>query len=315
MELTLRERPRVTVGSRHYLNHVDSGAVKKETRKGFAAGFSAYLIWGLLPVYWKTLGIVPSIELLAWRVAGCGVFAWFIIIFRRKALNRNIFTTKVVINLVLAALLIGGNWGVFIWAVATERILEASLGYYINPLVNVVLGVMFFSERMSRTRYIAIFLALAGVILMTLDAGTFPWLSILLALQFGFYGLAVKSLPSGIDSIEVLAWETALLGPIAAAYLAYLGGNGTLHFTGYGPTVTLMLVLAGIVTLVPLLLFGIGARRIPLSAMGFLQFVAPTMMLLLGVFAYNEPFGIYRGISFILVATALVLYSTTLKDS
>lgn len=289
--------------------------MRNETRKGFVAGFSAYLIWGLLPVYWKTLGIVPSMELLAWRVAGCGVVAWLVIVFRRKALNRNIFTTKIVINLLLAALLIAGNWGVYIWAVATERILEASLGYYINPLVNVVLGVIFFSERLSRTRYVAIFLALAGVVLMTLDAGTFPWISILLALQFGFYGLAVKSLPSEIDSIEVLAWETVLLGPIAAAYLAYLGGNGKLHFSGFGPTVTVMLVLAGIVTLVPLLLFGMGARRIPLSAMGFLQFVAPTMMLLLGVFAYGEPFGIYRGISFLLVATALVLYSITLKDS
>lgn len=288
--------------------------MKNETRKGFAAGLSAYLIWGMLPVYWKTLEIVPSMELLAWRVAGCGVIAWLIILFRRKALNRDIFSRKVVIKLLLAALLIAGNWGVFIWAVASERILQASLGYYINPLVNVVLGVIFFSERLSRTRYIAIFLAIGGVVLMTLDAGTFPWISILLALQFGFYGLVVKSLPSGIDSIEVLAWETILLGPVAAAYIAYIGTKGNLHFTGFGPTVTLLLIFAGVVTLIPLLLFGMGARRIPLSAMGFLQFVAPTMMLLLGVLAYGEPFGIYRGIAFILVAAALILYSITLRD-
>ncbi len=287
--------------------------MKNETRTGFIAGFSAYLLWGLLPVYWKILGVVPAMELLAWRVAGCAVMAWLFILLRRRPLSRGIFSPKVVINLLLAALLIAGNWGVFLWAVSTDRILEASLGYYINPLVNVVLGVIFFSERLTRARYIAIFLAFAGVVLMTLNAGKFPWISILLALQFGFYGLAVKSLPAEMDSIEILAWETALLGPIGAGYLFWMGG-GSLHISGYGSTVTLMLLLAGIVTLTPLWLFGIGARRIPLSAMGFLQYVAPTIMLLLGVLVYGEPFGIYRGIAFVLVAAALILYSLTLRD-
>jgi len=289
--------------------------VNNNTRNGVLAGASSYVIWGLLPVYWKTLGAVPSMELLAWRVVGCGMLAWLILLFRQRPMSHGSFTRGTILNLAAAALLIAGNWGVYIWAVATERILEASLGYYINPLVNVVLGVIFFSERLDRIRYIAIFLALVGVVLMTLDAGTFPWISILLALQFGFYGLAVKRLPAGIDSMEILGWETALLAPIAAVYLASQGFRGTLHLTGYGSTVTIMLLLAGVVTLAPLWLFGIGARSIPLSAMGFLQFVAPTMMLLLGVLAYGEPFGIFRGIAFALVAAALILYSITLRNS
>ena len=291
------------------------GLVNKETRNGIAAGVSASLLWGLLPVYWKTLGVVPPLELLSWRVAGCSVFAWLFIFFRRRPLSRKVRSPRVIGYLILASLLIGVNWGVFIWIVATERILEASLGYYITPLVNVLLGVIFFSERLGRIRYIAIFLTLIGVVLMTLDTGIFPWLSILLAVMVGFYGMAVKQLPLEIDSIEVLAWETALLGPIAAAYLVVQGFDGFLHFSGYGSKVTILLILAGIATLAPLWLYGIGVKRIPLSALGFLQFIAPTMMLLLGVLVYGEPFGIYRGIAFTLVASAMVLYTISLRHS
>jgi chloramphenicol-sensitive protein RarD len=172
-------------------------------------------------------------------------------------------------------MLIGGNWGLFIWAVASERILEASLGYYINPLVNVVLGVMFFSEHLGRKRIIAIGLAAAAVIIMTIDAGTFPWVSILLALLFGFYGLTVKGLPSQIDSIEVLAWETAFTGPLFAGYLAYRGFGTGLHFFGSGSTVTFLLILAGPVTLFPLWLFGVGAKRNTFEHFGFSPISGP----------------------------------------
>ena len=287
--------------------------MEETKRNGFIAGFSAYILWGLLPIYWKLLGVVPPMELLAWRVAGCGVMAWLFLIFRKKPISVAALNPKVVFRLLIAALLIAGNWGFFIWAIATGRILEASLGYYINPLVNVILGVLFFSEKLSRIRLVAIGLALIGVILMTFDAGTFPWISIGLALQFGFYGMAVKGLPSEIDSIEVLAWETAFLAPIAIGWLVWLGFSGNLHFAGYGSRVSLMLSAAGVVTLVPLWAFGIGAKRIPLSAMGFLQYVAPTMMMLIGTLIYGEAFGMYRAAAFAFVLAALVVYSITLR--
>jgi len=292
---------------------VDEGGPRfSEVKTGVSAALGAYVLWGFLPVYWKFLNAVPSAELLAWRVAGAGILAWFFILIRGKSLSRNVRTPRVFVFLILAAIFISCNWGMYLWAVSHGKIVEASLGYYINPLINVVLGVLFFSEHMGRTRYIAIFLAAAGVVLMTLDAGVFPWLSMVLALSFGFYGFSVKYLPPELDSIEVLAWETLLLSPVAAGYLVFLGIDGSIHFFGSGPSVTIMLVLAGFVTLLPLWLFGIGARRIPLSTMGFLQYTAPTIMLLLGVLAYGEPFGLYRGAAFILVAAALVLYSTTL---
>jgi len=291
-----------------------SEILKNEMKIGVVAALSAYVLWGFLPVYWKSLSVVPSAELLAWRVGGAGIIAWLFVLLRKRPLSRSVFNMKAAGFLLMAAVLISCNWGLYLWAISTGRIVEASLGYYINPLINVLLGVLFFSERMGRIRYIAIFLASAAVILMTLDSGLFPWLSLVLAFSFGFYGLAVKHLSSEIDSIEVLAWETLLVSPLAIGYLVSRGIGGELHFTGFGTGVTVMLVLAGLVTLLPLWLFGVGAKRIPLSTMGFLQYLAPTIMLLLGVLVYGEYFGLFRGIAFSLVAAALVLYSTTLVN-
>jgi len=296
-------------------------AIDNSMKTGVLAGLSAYVLWGFLPVYWKLLGVVPSAELLAWRVAGAGVLAWAIILirgFRNNTPGGKIYRfrthPRAAAYLVLAAVLISCNWGLYLWAVSAGKIVEASLGYYINPLINVVLGVIFFSEKLGRIRYIALFLASAGVVLMTLDGGVFPWLSLVLALSFGFYGFVVKHLPPEIDSIGVLAWETVLLSPVAVVYLFVQGLKGSLHFSGFGPKVTVMLFLAGFVTLLPLWLFGVGARRISLSTLGFLQYLAPTIMLLLGVIVYGEAFGLIRGFAFSLVAAALVLYSTTLVD-
>jgi len=289
--------------------------MNRELRSGYIAGFSAYLLWGVLPVYWKLLGIVPPAELLAWRVAGCGATAWIFVALRRRTAPRSVFSTRVLAQLGLAALLIGGNWGIYIWAVSAERILEASLGYYINPLVNVVLGVVFFSETLGRRRLIAVALALTGVVLMTLETGTVPWVSLLLALLFGFYGMTVKRLPPEIDSVEVLAWQGLLLAPLSGGYLALQAARGEAHIAGFGAPVTVLLLAAGLITLVPLWLFGAGAKRIPLSSLGFLQYIAPTLMLLLGTLVYGEPFGLFRAAAFALVAAALVLYSTTFGDS
>jgi chloramphenicol-sensitive protein RarD len=289
--------------------------MNNQRRTGLLAGTAAYLVWGTLPVYWKALAVVSPLELLSWRMAGCGMIAWTMILLRRKPLNLKLLTPCAALLLLAAALLLVVNWGIYLWAVSEDRILEASLGYYMNPLISVILGVAFFAERLGRIRYAALFLALCGVVLMTLDAGTFPWVSISLALLFGLYGMAVKRLPPGLDNIEILAWICTLLSPAAAVFLVFRGFGEGIHIAGYGFTVTFLLLMAGTVTFLPLWLFGVGARRIPLSAMGFLQYITPTMMLLLGVLAYGEPFGLLRMIAFGLVAGALVLYSLTLRDS
>ena len=283
---------------------------QSRSRDGLVSALSAYLIWGLLPVYWKHLGIVPSAELLAWRVSGCTVLAWtFILIRRRKPVKLD---RILMIHIASAAILIGLNWGIYLWAVETERMVEASLGYYINPLINVVLGMIFFSEELGKIRLTALLLALAGVIIMTVQSGSFPWISLALALTFGLYGLVTKKFPPAMDSIEALAREMVVLGPLGIAYLLRSGLDSTLHFPGFGQKVTTLLLLAGAVTLLPLWLFGRGAKKLPLGVLGFLQYIAPTIMLLLGTLVYGEPFGWGKAVSFLIILTALGLYSSTL---
>jgi chloramphenicol-sensitive protein RarD len=287
-------------------------------RSGLISALTAYVIWGFLPIYWKQLGQVPSQELLAWRVAGCAVLAWTVVLFRRRppvlsSLIRKEKTGRALFLRVLAAaVLIALNWGIYLWAVEMERMVEASLGYYINPLVNVVLGIFFFSEKLGRKRLTALILALIGVIIMTVDTGVFPWISLLLALSFGLYGLATKQFPPELDSIEALAGEMLFLGPLGAAWLIFMGRGGAVHIAGYGPLTTVLLLTAGLITLLPLWLFGRGAKSLPLGVLGFLQYVAPTTMLLLGVFVYGEPFSWGKGAAFLFILAALSIYSSTI---
>lgn len=285
-----------------------SHTVKTNTTRGIMAGAGAHLIWGFLPILWNNLTCTP-LALIAWRITGCAVLAWLTVLIRPRPLHGRSLSAKTWIMMAAAALFLAGNWGMFIQAVATGRILEASLAYYINPLINVVLGVLFFSERLGRLRKMAVGLALAAVILMTLDAGVIPWFSVLLALLFGLYGMVVKKLPPELDSMEILAWETMFLFPLSVSYLIFFRipvPNESSPF--------LLLPVAGAATLIPLWFFCIGARNLSLSAMGFLQFTAPTTMLLLGVLVYGESFGPLRAVAFGVVALALGLYSVTLKD-
>ncbi|MCG8453389.1 MAG: EamA family transporter RarD [Spirochaetales bacterium] len=290
--------------------------IEKRPQRGFAAGLGAYLLWGILPIYWKQLGAVPPMEQLAWRVLGCAIISWVWVLSRGKRAPKHVFTKKTLGALLAATILIAANWGTYIWALSVNRMVEASLGYYINPLVNVVLGVVFLSEKLAKRQRIAVALASLGVLVMTLFAGVFPWVSLILALCFGFYGLVVKTLPSEFDSIETLAWLMAFLGPLAAGYLLWCGNSEAgLHLVGYGSLVTTLLLLSGFVTLIPLWLFGIGARSLPLSVLGFLQYVAPSIMLLLGVLVYKEPFGLAQALTFVLILSALGLSTTPSRDS
>lgn len=278
-----------------------------ERARGLAYALAAYLSWGLLPLYFKALRPVPALEILAHRVVWsllllAALLAWtggaaaFRAPFRRDKLPLLALTTA----------LISINWLVYIWAVQAGRVLEASLGYFVNPLVNVLLGVAFLGESLSRRQRAAVALAGAGVAVLVLRAGTFPWISLVLATSFGLYGLLRKR--AAIDPVGGLLGETALLAPAALAYLASRAQAGTGAF-GTGPRVTLLLAAAGATTALPLIWFTLGIHRLRLSTMGLLQYVAPSGQFLLAVLLYREPFGPAHAAAFGFIWASLALYS------
>lgn len=282
---------------------------------GLSAALSAYILWGLLPIYWKALDSVPPVELLAWRVLGCALCSWMLILIRGRKFDISAFSHRFFGLIFAASLLIGINWGVFLWAVSVGRILQASLGYFITPLINVLLGMVFFSEALKTRRLMALILAFSGLLLMTFSTGAFPWVSLLLACCFGFYSLIVKSISQEFDSIDILAWEMLFLGPLAGLFLLFLAIRGNLIFAGYGFPDAPLLSFTGILTLLPLWLFGVATRQLSLGLVGFLQYTSPTIMFLIGVLVYKEALGIERLIAFVLVVLALGLYSSTLRET
>ncbi|RKL67700.1 protein RarD [Salipaludibacillus neizhouensis] len=286
---------------------------KKEISMGVASGIGAYLIWGFLPIYWKFVDHVPPFEVLAHRIVW-SLLIMLILLLVTKKFKALIYdlrylaeNPKIVVGILLAALFISINWVIFIWAVANDRIVEVSLGYYINPLFNVLLGVIFFKETLHFWQRIAVGLAFTGVAILTFSFGEVPYIALLLAVSFGCYGLVKKQ--TKIGAMTGLTLETLLLTPIALGFLFWIHRDvsSILHLqnlsTGY------LLIGTGIATAVPLLLFGIGAQKIPFSLIGFLQYIAPTIMLILGVIFYNEPFTIVHVVSFAFIWVGLVIYS------
>lgn len=278
-----------------------------ERARGLAYALAAYLAWGLLPVYFKALRAVPAVEVLAHRVvwsllllagllAARGGVAAFRAPFRRDRLPLLALTTA----------LISTNWLTYIWAVQAGRVLEASLGYFMNPLVNVLLGVAFLGERLSPRQRLAVLLAGAGVAVLVLRAGTFPWISLVLALSFALYGLLRKR--AGVDAVGGLLGETALLAPLALGYLAWRAGAGTAAF-GAGARLSSLLAAAGVITALPLVWFTLGLHRLRLSTIGLVQYVAPSCQFLLAVLLYREPFGGAQAVAFGCIWGSLALYS------
>ena len=282
-----------------------------ENRAGLLTAFLAYFIWGFLPIYWKTLIRVPSLEIIMNRILWAFVFAVLILLFtgKRNFLSPLQSRSAFVITL-FCSLLIFLNWYIYIWAVNSGKIVECSMGYYINPLVNVFLGMFLLKETLTRYQKIALILACAGVLVMGIQYGRFPWISLSLAFSFGTYGYLKKRSP--LESLPGQAAETLLLLPAVAAYFIIQGGKGKLMFMTGGPYISLALVGGGGLTLLTLFLFGYGARKIRLATLGFLQYIAPTLMLLIGVIMYGESFDIWRLLSFSLIWAALILYSITL---
>ncbi len=284
----------------------------RQSRHGIAYGLAAYLWWGLCPFYFKAVAHVPALEVLAHRVVWSFVLL-ALLLWRRgdlAATLRLCRDRRLLLTLTVTTLLVGANWLIFIWAVANARVTEASLGYFINPLVNVALGMLILRERLRPLQWASLGLATAGVVLLSVRMGGPPVISLALAFSFGFYGLLRKLAPVG--GMAGLAIETALLVPLAiGACIAWQVG-GTLVFGATGAGDALLLAASGLVTALPLVWFANGARRLRYATMGFLQFTAPTLQFLLAVVVFGEPLGSARLTSFMLIWGALLIFSADL---
>jgi chloramphenicol-sensitive protein RarD len=277
---------------------------------GLPCAVSAYLIWGLTPIYFKALKTVPAFEILMHRMVWSLLFLLPLnFAFKRwRALTKAVSSARTVLTLLGTTLLLAFNWFLFIWAINSGHILQTSLGYYINPLVNVSLGTIFLKERLRPLQLAAVCMAAGAVLYLTLLYGEFPWVALSLAFSFAFYGLIHKIVP--VDAIEGLTIETLILFLPAAAYLFYLDRLGVGALFHHGISRDLLLMCAALVTAVPLLLFTAGARRLHLTTIGFLQYIAPSGTFLLAVFVYAEPFTRSQAVVFTIIWAALALFST-----
>ncbi len=279
-------------------------------RGGVLAAVLAYTLWGILPVYWKALQAVPPLEILAHRTVWSLLFVLLLLAVRRQWawLQRSRKDPRMLLSFVASACLLGLNWLTYIWAVNSGHVIDSSLGYFINPLLSVLLGVLFLGEHLRLWQGVAIGFALLGVLFLTVAYGALPWIALTLAGTFGFYGLLRKT--ASLGSLEGLALETALLSVPSLAYLVALESMGSGSFVHTGLGTSLLLAGAGVITAFPLLLFGYAARNVTLATVGILQYIAPTLQFLLGVFVYAEPFNLTRLIGFLAIWVALATYST-----
>lgn len=282
---------------------------RSRTRAGLLFGVGAYLCWGLLPLYFKLVAMVPATEIVAHRIVWSLLFlAVLATLWRRwPAIRAALGTSRVMMTLTLTALLIGSNWLIYIYAIVSGHVIESSLGYYLNPLINVLLGVALLKEKLSRLQVVATILAAAGVTVLALGAGAGLWISFALAGTFAMYGFLRKIAP--VDALEGLSIETLILTPIALGWLIWVQQDSGGGLLAHGPGVATLLVFGGIITAVPLLLFTAAARRLPYSTMGFLQYISPTLQFLTAVLAFGEHLTTAHMICFALIWSALALVS------
>lgn len=275
--------------------------------RGVIAAGAAFTWWGVFPVYLRLLQQVPSLEILAHRVLWSVVLVMSLLALRRQwdwvALVRA--QPRIMATFVASALMVATNWVVFIWSVNHDHVIDASLGYFISPLCNVLLGIGL-GERLRPTQWVAVALAACGVLWLTISTGQLPWIGLVIGVTFGVYGLLRKT--AALGALEGLSIETLVLLPAAGLFLM-LPSTGSSHAFGSDISTTLLLVSAGPITAIPLLMFAYGARRIPLSLIGLLQYIGPIIQLLLGIWLYNEPFGGHKLASFALICMGLLIYS------
>ncbi len=283
-----------------------------DTPRGLAFAVSAYFLWGFLPLYLKALDHIPPVEVVAhrivWSVPVAGVV--LIAIRRTGALRAALREPKMLVMAFVTAALISVNWSIYVWAIASGRTLDAALGYYINPLFSIALGAVLLGERLSRAQGVAIVLAAAAVAVLTLDAGVVPWAAVGLTVTWGFYAFFKKSLPIGPNQGFLL--EVLILLLPALGYIAWLAADGRGHFLT-GPALDTWLLLGcGLVTAIPLMLYANGAKGLRLGTIAMLQYLAPTMIFLVAVFVFREPFGAARAITFPMIWAALAIYSISM---
>jgi chloramphenicol-sensitive protein RarD len=277
-------------------------------KRGIWYAIGAYCAWGLFPIYWKWLHEVPALQLIAHRIAWSFVLLTIILFVTRqwKAFRSAAFSRRVILIYLASAIFLSINWLTYVWAVNSGFIVESSLGYFINPLLSVLMGVIFLREHLRPLQWLPIGLAAIGVVYVAVSYGQFPWIALTLAFSFGIYGLVKKTAPLG--SLYGLALETGILFIPAVGLLVYLQTVGQGAFLNSNPVTDLLLVGAGLVTTIPLLLFASAAQLIPLSMVGVLQYITPTAQFLLGVLLYHEPFNRSHLIGFSIVWTALIIF-------
>lgn len=281
-------------------------------KQGIFFGLAAYVLWGILPVYWKALELVSPFEILSSRFMWSCVFVFLLIIFQKKwplfakEVKQVFSNVKTGAAMIAAGITISFNWGTFIWAVNNGHIVETSMGYYINPLVSILFAVVFLRERLDKMQLAAITCAFIGVASMVYSFGKIPWVSLTLAFTFALYGLLKKILP--VSALTSIMLETLFITPLALVYEYSLWQQGVSFYASENLQVIMMLTGAGVVTAIPLLLFTAGARLLPLKIIGFLQYISPTLTLLIGVFVYNEVFTASHLLAFGWIWAALLLF-------
>jgi chloramphenicol-sensitive protein RarD len=282
---------------------------QSEQRRGFLLGITAYALWGLFPLYWPHLEPAGALEILGHRVLWSLVtMGLLVLVLRRTTQFRALFRhRRTFLLLAAAAFTITFNWATYIWGVNNGKVVETSLGYFINPLVTVLMGVFILGERLRSLQWVAMGVAGLAVVVLTLDYGRLPWVALVLAFSFGSYGLAKKS--ANVEAVESLTLETTLIAPFAAGYLVWLTVQGSSHFTTDGVGHALLLSTTGLVTAVPLICFGAAAIRVSMVTLGLLQYLAPIIQFALGVLYFHEDMPAGRWVGFVLVWVALVVFT------
>ncbi|RUO72289.1 EamA family transporter RarD [Pseudidiomarina sediminum] len=281
----------------------------KRSRQGVFFAIAAYTMWGIAPIYFKWLQQVPALEILSHRILWSFVLVLILIVGlgRFHRIKPVLTNRSQMIRLTIATFLLGGNWFLFIWAINNDHILDASLGYYINPLLNVAIGMVVFGERMRKVQLVAILLAVTGVLIQVVSFGSVPWVALALACSFAIYGAIRKRLP--VDSMTGLWLETAILAPLVLAYLLFFADSPASDMTANSWNLNLLLIAAGVVTTAPLLCFTAAAQRIRYATLGFFQYIGPSLMFVLAVWVYGEPLAADKLITFAIIWFALALYS------
>ena len=279
-----------------------------DSRRGLILGAAAYILWGTFPLYWTLLEPGGAVEILAHRIVwSLLTMVVILVLWRRvpqlKALLRD---RRKLLLISVAAVVISLNWGGYIWGVNNGRVVETSLGYFINPLVTVLMGVLILDERLRRLQWVAMGIACVAVVVLTVDYGRPPWVALLLAFSFGTYGLAKKQ--AAVGAVESITFETVVLAPVAAAYIGWLVVSGDSNFESHGVGHALLFTTTGIITAIPLMLFGAAAIRVSMVSLGLLQYLAPTIQFALGILVFHEDMPASRWIGFGLVWVALAIF-------